>query len=420
MNRALRLVVALAAAAAGLVGGVPPAAACADGHLGLRWVDFGAPLSDLSYPFFYFAGEGDGQVTVTIMGVGDDCRVPAQPVTGTYEVTDPESDPRAATSALDYQPVPAGNTGPLYGYHAQGPTRHSRDVTISQDLLPEAVAEHARALITFSSGRLEVPWEVPLQIIDDDGPSRVSFESTEVAEKSETYPTLSVAVLRAGPADTAETFEYTAEGTSADPASAADYTLPSPRRVEFAVGERVKLITVGIVNDTAVEPDEELTITLTSPGPIIPDTDPASATIRILDNEESGGVPPSTKFHHPRHRLHYERGDYRLREFHVFANDDGEVAGVELALRRNQEDGSCAWFSGKRFVRGACAAKRWLDTDYYPDLDWYYYRMDELKPSVGTSIKSYTAFARGTDGAGNVERRLEVGRNANTFEVEKR
>jgi hypothetical protein len=39
-----------------------------------------------------------------------------------------------------------------------------------------------------------------------------------------------------------------------------------------------------------------------------------------------------------------------------------------------------------------------------------------LPESVG-AIASYRAYARAFDGAGNVERRFQRGRNANTFEV---
>jgi hypothetical protein len=54
---------------------------------------------------------------------------------------------------------------------------------------------------------------------------------------------------------------------------------------------------------------------------------------------------------------------------------------------------------------------------YYPSLDWWYYRLDPLRPTVGTKIRSYTAFSRARDGAGHVESKLVRGRNMNTFEV---
>lgn len=407
-------------AAAAPSASVSGAEACADGHLGLRWGEWREPLTNSAYPLFYWAAENEASVTVTVQSVGHDCTVPKQPVTGSYEVRDyPQEVPAPAEGfpvPLDYQQT-SGQTVPLYEND-----EHSQAVLITQDVVLEAVAEQAQAIITLSSGTNAVPWDVPLQIIDDDGPSRVAFNSGDRRDQSETYPTLHAAVLRAGPADAAESFPFTVEGSGAAPASADDFEVITPEPLAFGAGERVKMIEIGIVNDAFTEPSEELTVTLTEPGPLIPDAgDATTAVLRILDNEEGGsGAPPSTKFHHPRQRLRYERGDYRLREFHVFVNDEeGEVAGVEMALRRTQVSGSCAWFTGRRFARGACSAKEWLETEFYPDLGWWYYRMDQLKPSVGTTVKSYTAFARGTDGAGNVERTLEVGRNANTFEVDK-
>jgi hypothetical protein len=426
MSRALRRSI-LALALLGAV--VPPVAvsgaeACASGHLGLRWGNWREPIKSTAYPQFYWAAENEASVTVTVEGVGHDCTVPKQPVTGTYEVRDyPQEMPAETTAVADYQPILQGSTGPLYGSDGPPPTEHAQEVLLTQDLLPEAVAEQAQAIITFSSGTNAIPWDTPLHVIDDDGLSRVAFNTGERRDHSETYPSLFVAVLRAGPADATESFPFTVEGSGTVPAGAEDFEMITPSPLEFAAGERVKLIEIGIVNDAIAESSEELTVTLTEPGPLIPEArDAMAAPIRILDNEEGGtGTPPSTKFHHPRQRLHYERGDYRLREFHVFANDDeGEVARVEIAVRQNRVGGGCAWLTGERFARGACSAKRWLETEYLQDLDWYYYRMDQLKPSEGTTIKSYTAFARGTDGAGNVESRFETGRNANTFEVEKK
>jgi hypothetical protein len=55
-------------------------------------------------------------------------------------------------------------------------------------------------------------------------------------------------------------------------------------------------------------------------------------------------------------------------------------------------------------------------TGYEPD--FFYHRFKALRPSVG-KIESYTAFSRALDGAGNLERDFERGRNNNTFEIKK-
>jgi hypothetical protein len=46
--------------------------------------------------------------------------------------------------------------------------------------------------------------------------------------------------------------------------------------------------------------------------------------------------------------------------------------------------------------------------------------MKQLKPSVKTKIKNYTAFSRAIDGAGNVEKDFTKKRNANTFEIRRK
>jgi hypothetical protein len=45
--------------------------------------------------------------------------------------------------------------------------------------------------------------------------------------------------------------------------------------------------------------------------------------------------------------------------------------------------------------------------------------MKQLKSSVGTRIKNYTAFSRAIDGSGNVESDFKQKRNDNTFEIKR-
>jgi hypothetical protein len=77
--------------------------------------------------------------------------------------------------------------------------------------------------------------------------------------------------------------------------------------------------------------------------------------------------------------------------------------------------GKCSWWTGKRFRNGECQNERWLRTNTY-EPDFFFYRLGELDPSKGR-IRSYTAFSRARNGAGEIESFLAQGRNANTFEV---
>ncbi|MGH2684406.1 MAG: Calx-beta domain-containing protein, partial [Actinomycetota bacterium] len=246
-------------------------------------------MSDLGPIFFYNGTEPTGPATVpiTIRGVGDDCSNPPQPVIATYQVRTPDDTNRPATSGTDYLPIPSKQSQPLYGYHAQGPTEQPDNVPIQPDFEPEPVIEEAEALISGSTGTREVPWDVPVYIIDNDGLDRASFEHGGPYERAEIYGSLVVPVFRAGPATGAGTYDFSITGSSASPATEGeDFTLAS-HTVSFAANERVKFITVQLVNDKRSEATEEATFTLSSPGTLLP-ADPVSTVVRILDG--AGGA----------------------------------------------------------------------------------------------------------------------------------
>jgi hypothetical protein len=412
----------LAAATAAITGLLVPATAgaCSFTHLGVRWGSFQAPLNDLGPTFFYMAVEPpvSSSVPVTIKGTGDDCTNPPQPVVASYQVSAPPSGTtRAATAGVDYTAIyPPRTTGPLYGYHAQGPTEHVDTVPVLSDVLPETVVEQAQALLTGTAdgGRLDFPFDVPFYIVDDDGPDRASFENAGPFERSETYGVITVPVFRAGPAATAATYDLSAAGSSTNPATAGEDYKPVPASVSFAAGERVKLVTVEIVNDGRFEEPEELTLTLTNPGTVLPD-DPVTATVRILNS--LGASVIESRLHHPRQRFTYRASDYRIREVHIFtqAGQGAPISTAQFALRRNSKGGRCDWWTGKRFKKGDCQNERWLGTDRY-EPDFFYIRLDQLAPSKG-KIKSYTAYSRAENGTGEIEAFFEKGRNQNTFEV---
>jgi Calx-beta domain-containing protein len=390
--------------------------ACATGHLGARWWSFQPPLNDLGPAFFYQAVEPvtTSSVAITIKGIGDDCTTPAQPIFATYQVTSEVGAPRSATAA-DFTAIPPRNTGPLYGYHGPEPTQHDDAVSLLGDALPETVVEKASALISeVTNGRRDIPWEVPLYIIDDDGTDRVSFETAGTYERSETYGVIPVPVFRAGPAAAEASYSIQAAGSSSSPAAADDYQAPGS--VSFAAGERVKLVTIQVTNDGKYEPPEELTLTLTDPGTALPD-DPVTATVRILDSVGSSGL--QSRLHHPRQRWTYPASDYRIREVHIFtlAGQGAPVTSAEFALRKNLRGGTCEWYTGRRFKKGDCQNEKWLGTGQY-EPDFFYIRVGEMQPSRG-KIKDYTAFSRAQNQTGEVEPFLEKGRNENTFEIKR-
>jgi len=411
-GRALLAILALGVLAAP----IPAEALCTTGHLGARWSGFQAPIHDQGPVFFYHAVEpaGTGSVPIKILGVGDDCTVPAQPMTATYEVRSQLGAPRAANAA-DFTSIPPRTTGPLYGAHGPGSQEHTDSVPLLTDGFPENVIERADAVITqTNNGKKEFPSEVPLYIVDDDGTERASFENEGPYERSETYGLISVPVFRAGPAIAEATYDITAiPSGSGGPTPGDDYVVTG-NPVSFEAGKRVALVSIQIFDDKKAEAPEELTLEIDAPGTVLPD-DPVRTTVRILDSIGASGL--ESRLHHPRPRVTYRASDYRIREIHIFTTPGvgPPVTSADFALRRNLRGGKCSWWTGRKFRNADCQNERWLRTDTY-EPDFFYYRLQELDPSKGR-IKNYTAFSRARNGAGEIESFLAQGRNANTFEV---
>ncbi|MGH2711267.1 MAG: Calx-beta domain-containing protein [Actinomycetota bacterium] len=413
--------VAVVAAVAGLL--VPaPARACATGHLGLRWAAFQPPGDDFGPVYLYWVEEpasGDSTVELTIRADPEgSCTSPAQPATATYAVEPPPvGTPRSAAPSQDYEAILAGSTGPLYD-HRQPPNEHVFDVTVHSDApLPEPVVEQARAHITLTDAKPQIPQDVPLWIVDSDGLSRASLESAGPYQQQELFRDIEIPVFRAGDAGAPLSVDYSFAGSSASPAMPGeDFTVLSPQPLVFGPGERLQFIDLAVRADGMAEPTEEATVVITSPSTVDP-TDPLSATIEIVDSP-GGYALPSSRFHHPRQRLRYPPDDYRLREIHVFTEKGGGgvVSEAEIAIRMNRKGGVCSWLTGNKFRKGDCGEPRWIPSDGQYEADFFYFRLRQLSPSKG-SIRSYTAYSRAIDVAQNAETEMARGRNANTFEV---
>jgi hypothetical protein len=95
------------------------------------------------------------------------------------------------------------------------------------------------------------------------------------------------------------------------------------------------------------------------------------------------------------------------------------MQAAQLALRRNLKNGKCAWLTQSGWQKKDCQSREWLPTKYDEAGELFYYRMKQLKSSVRTKIKSYTALSRAIDGAENVEKEFTQKRNANTFEIKR-
>jgi hypothetical protein len=385
------------------VEGVAARAACGDIYPAMSLGPF-PPEAQTTPPVFYAADDGpSGSFTVRFTGLA--C---GQAVSVSAEYSDTSG---SAVEGADYA-MPPGRTPDVC--ETGCPKEQPVPFTIIDDGADPVAESFTVTLSNPLGGSLDPPSNAPFVLVDTDEPSRVAFDDLSYWQ-SETYQTLVVPVWLGGPASGA-TVPYTVGG---DATLNEDYSVTSPNPLVFGVGDRVKLITLSIVNDAIGEADETVEMALKSPTGAALDS-PSSKVVTILDNEEK--VDPRSRFHHPRHTWKYRKSDYRILEFHVFAHDEADGSGVvavELALRRNLENGGCAWKVKNGWQKKDCSNRTWLPTKYDDVGELFYYRMNQLKSSVGTKIKDYTAFSRAIDGAGNVEKDFVKKRNANTFEIKR-
>lgn len=363
---------------------------------------------------------------------------PEPEVYGTFDTQD-----ATATAPSDYQAV-AGETGFLCdNSHGDCPARSSPEKQVVLPITDGTGAEAAVESFWFRiTGTTRVdtgqpigvaePSSAPVHVIDDDGADRFSLEPTMAGgvgvayPRSESFSSLRIPVFRAGPANSPSEIAYEVTPSGTNPATPdLDYQVAASGSIPFAAGERIKTLAITIVNDDIVEDPETFEVVLADTQPL----DPNRTTVTIVDNDLDT-IAPKSWFHHPRHRLKYQYGDYRLREMHVFFRDEGgsEVVRVQMALRKRLLDGSCRWFVGGSWPRGQCNAKRWMEMKL--DFDLYLKRFpNPLTPSVGTNIRNYTAWCKATDGAGNVQTTFLHDRtgtsargdgNWSTFEVKQR
>jgi Calx-beta domain len=402
-------VFALALASSAIVV-VPAGAACAGNHLRVRLDGFQVPAGQQS---FYWRTENESPARFRIKNVSDDCV--GNLITVSWATSDV-----TATAGQDYTPT-SGQTPPLndeaHPDDAGPGTPTYRDVPVPIiDNADEPVVESARVSLSHPvGGQLADPSTAPIYIVDDEGANRVGLDGFPYAQ-SETYASVQIPVFRAGPASGVSTVSYeVAQGPDAPATPGEDFS-PATGQVTFGHERRYELISFSIANDEVSEPPETIRITVT--GADVPGGS-SSTTFTILDNEEN--ERPSSRIHHPRHKWRYKKSDYRIREVHVFTADTGGsgVVGAQFGLRRTKKNGSCQWLTTGGWQAKDCQNKTWVEMKHDPAADLFFLRLKQLKSSVDTRIKSYTAFSRAIDGAGNVERDFAQKRNDNTFEVKR-
>jgi hypothetical protein len=377
--------------------------ACASAHIG---VSLGGFHPEAVSRGFYLVQEPSSSPATTSFAIGAGGHSCGEDVAVSYAASG-----GTATSGTDYELFP-GTAQMNVPPHGSGGTQV--EVTINPDTAEEQpVIEWAQIVLSNpQNAALFEPSSAPLFIIDDDGPARVGFEGDSYSQ-SETLTAVRIPVFRAGDVSGSTSVSYSVSPAPTNPATpGADYHAAPQGTLNFAPTDRVEGIDLTIVNDQVSEASEGVVISLTGDSVVA-----GNMTLTILDNEEN--VLPTSRFHHPRNKWRYNKADYRIREFHIFATDEGGsgVVAAEMALRRNLVNGKCAWKVKKGWQKKDCDNRTWLPTKYDDVGELFYYRVNQLKSSVGTKIKDYTAFARAIDGAGNVEKEFTKKRNMNTFEI---
>lgn len=377
--------------------------AAATNHISL-WLTGMPEEASPSHPF-YVAAEDDGRGRFEVLGGAHVCNETASVRYATAGQT--------ATSGTDFDR--RSGVASFTIVHLADPWVVR--VPVHPDGLVEAPLERFRVSLSRPrNGSLRAPSSASFFIVDVDGTDRATLDG-DPYDVEEFDGVVEIAVFRAGPAEGALSVPFTVSPSGQVPATPGeDYAVQTVDPVAFGPGERLAFIRIGIVEEGVPEPDETFVVSL-------PDASPdAFAETTVTIGGEIDVSPPRSRFHHPRDGWSYDDEDYRIREIHVFTNDVGD-SGVErmtIALRRNSTGGSCGWWNGTRFAAGDCSEPAWLRMRAYEAGWFYYYRIDPLRPSVGSTIRSYTAFAQGVDVAGNIEEDFIVGRNRNTFEVTRR
>jgi hypothetical protein len=90
------------------------------------------------------------------------------------------------------------------------------------------------------------------------------------------------------------------------------------------------------------------------------------------------------------------------------------ISKIQVAVREKRSDGSCRWLKGAAFVAGKCKTPKWNNAT---GTETWQFSLPIVLPQSAGKIKSYRAYSRAIDLAGNKEKAFEVGRNKNSFSV---
>ena len=201
-------------------------------------VQFSAPT--------YTAGEGSGRATIMVNRTG----VAVGTLTATYTISD-----GTATAGSDY----TAKTGKLSFTATQ--TTKNIIVLIRNDTINEADETINLTLSDPVGGLLGGQSTAVLTVTDNDGPGVIQFSST-TSTVGEAARRLIVTVTRTGGTASGVGVTYaTSDGTAT---AGSDYTATSGI-LTFAANQTSKTFIIPVINDTTVEGNETINLTLSNP-----------------------------------------------------------------------------------------------------------------------------------------------------------
>jgi PKD repeat protein len=161
-------------------------------------------------------------------------------------------------------------------------------IPISNDAADEENETVTLTLSNPSNATLGSPASTGLTIVDDDAPPEVRF-SAATGASAENSGTATLVVTLSAASGKSITVNYaTSNGTAT---AGSDYTATSGT-LTFAPNETSKSFPVTILDDTTDEPDETITLALTTPTNAALGT-PGTATLTITDNDPTTPPPPT-------------------------------------------------------------------------------------------------------------------------------
>ena len=221
----------------------------------------------------YYASEGDGTATVTINRTGS--------TVGSASVHVATAD-GTATAGSDYTAVSQTVT------FAAGESSKTVSIPITDDSLAEGNETVSLSLTSPSTGAtLGTPSSATLTIVDNDRAFAFSLATYSVGEAG---PSATVTINRIGSTVGTDSVHFaTANGTAT---AGSDYTAVS-QTVSFSPGETQKTVSIPITDDSLVEGDETVSLTLSSPSTGAQLGSPSTAALTIVDNDTA--TPPPTQ-----------------------------------------------------------------------------------------------------------------------------